>query len=413
MDYYDIMIIGRTGMGKSTTADKLVIANPSGRDCPGEQHSNEEITKTTMSDLSLWLVSSFDGEEKVRLKGLMECRSSDNPHEEVDRMYTSASESTKTCQLISNETTKVRILDVPGFFGDSGPSGGSEASLEEIARGAAASARAIMRDILRIQATMQLQFKRIIYFLPVRGPLERSQKVLQMELEQMVHYFGKSIFDCMVLIATVTPDVYQFIPPGVIPFSDREYAKTRKNFQSTIGRVLPKDVLPKDKPPIVFLSMHDTCEHILKKTVDAPVITDGMRLKFHYKTCIRCGIKARILGEGEEKIKVACCVDQDFIPYEESLCHPMIVPKYWKITKIIGGLAHLATGNKFAGKWPDFDNGDDEICIECMQVPGTRGCRRINSKYNVKFGQYAGVVDHEWVVGEQGNDIDVWPLPNN
>ena len=72
-----------------------------------------------------------------------------------------------------------------------------------------------------------------------------------------MHYFGKSVFDCMVLVATVTPDVYQHIPPDVIPFSDRDYAKTRMNFQSTIGRVLPKDVLPDDKLPIVFLSMHD------------------------------------------------------------------------------------------------------------------------------------------------------------
>jgi hypothetical protein len=408
MDYYDIMVIGKTGMGKSTTADKLFIANPSGHNYPGGQHSNGEMT---MSDLSMWL-SSSDDEGKRRLKGLMECRYSDNPHEEVNRMYTSVIESTKSCQLISNDLSKIRVLDVPGFFRDS--DGGSEVSLEEIARGAATSGLAIMRDVLRIQATMQLQFKRIIYFLPVRGPLERSQKDLQMELEQMVHFFGKSIFDCMVLVATVTPDIYPHITPGVIPFSDSEYAKTRKNFQSTIGRVLPKDVvLPDDKPPIVFISMHDTCEDILKKVQDAPVIADGMKLEFHYKTCTRCGIKARILGEGEKKIKVACSVDQDFIPYEESLCHPMIVPKYWKITTFLGGCLHTLTGNKFAGKWPNFENEDDEICIECMQVPGTRGCRRINSKYNIKFGQYTGVVDHEWVVGEQGNDIDVWPLPNN
>ena len=178
-------------------------------------------------------------------------------------MYTSASELTKICQLISNETTKIRILDTPGFFRDS--DGGSEASLEEIAQGAAASALATMRDVLRIQAMMQVQIRRIIYFLPVRGPLKRSQKALQLELEQMV-YFGKSAFDCMVFVATVTPDVYQYISPDVIPFSDRDYAKTRMNFQSTIRRVLPRDiVLPDDKPPIVFLSMHDTCEDILKK----------------------------------------------------------------------------------------------------------------------------------------------------
>ena len=398
MEYYDILIVGKTGTGKSMTGDKLIIANPSGHNIPGGQYSNKEIT---MSDLCLWLVCDDKKEAEVHLKGLTECRNSDNPHEEVNRMYASVSESTKRCQLISNETTKIRILDTPGFFGDSGPGGGSETSLEEVAQGAATSALAIMRDVLCIQATMQLQFKRIIYFLPERGPLERSQKALQMELEQMVHYFGKSIFDCMVLIATVTPDVYQHISPDVIPFSDRDYAKTKMNFQSTIGRVLPRDiVLPDEKPPIVFLSMHDTCEDILKKIKDAPVITDGMRLEWQYKTCTRCGIKARILGEGEKSVKVACCVDEDFIPYEESLCHPKIVSKYWKITTVIGGIAHFVTQKKFAEKWPTFGHANIKMCVECNQVPGTRGCKMINSMYDGHI-----TVDHEWVIGEQGNDI--------
>jgi len=40
IDYYDILVIGKTGMGKSTTADKLVIANLKGTDYSGEQHSD-------------------------------------------------------------------------------------------------------------------------------------------------------------------------------------------------------------------------------------------------------------------------------------------------------------------------------------------------------------------------------------
>ena len=56
---------------------------------------------------------------------------------------------------------------------------------------------------------MQMKFKRIIYFIPEQGLLERSHKVLLMEIEQMVHYFGKSIFECMVLVATVNPDIYR------------------------------------------------------------------------------------------------------------------------------------------------------------------------------------------------------------
>ena len=31
IDYYDIMVIGNTGQGMTTTADKILIANPDGR----------------------------------------------------------------------------------------------------------------------------------------------------------------------------------------------------------------------------------------------------------------------------------------------------------------------------------------------------------------------------------------------
>ena len=33
IDYYDIMVIGRTGMGKSTTSDKLIMADLDGHNC--------------------------------------------------------------------------------------------------------------------------------------------------------------------------------------------------------------------------------------------------------------------------------------------------------------------------------------------------------------------------------------------
>ena len=115
----------------------------------------------------------------------------------------------------------------------------------------------------------------------------------------------------------------------------------------------------------------------MKKVQDAPVITDGMKLDWQYKTCTRCGIKARILGEGEKSVKVACCVDEDFIPYEESLCHPMIVSKHWKVTTFFGGVGRYVTG-----KWSDVDKKDNKVCVVCTQMPGTRGCRKINSKYN-------------------------------
>ena len=149
--------------------------------------------------------------------------------------------------------------------------------------------------------------------------------------------------------------------------------------------------------------MNDSCEDIYWKIKHAPVIVDEVRLAFDYPTCSRCGIKAKFIRE--KRTKVACYVGQDptkSIAYEESHCHPLIIPKYWEITKIVGGIAHFITRRRFWGKWPNFHNPDDEICINCRQVPGTRGCLLVNSRYMPK-GQDGGelVVDHKCDLTEQ------------
>ena len=411
IDYYDIMVIGRTGMGKSTTSDKLVIANLDNRDYRGEQHSDESVegVRMALSDLSMWLISDAEGEldrVTMRLKNLVMFRGLEKPHEEVNSFYNlQDGQVTTKSQLISNESTKVRVLDVPGFFGEEklSTSGIAAKEANESTERVTSKGLAIMREVLRIQATMQMNFRRIVYFIPERGPLERAHQVLQIEMELMVHYFGKSIFDCMVLVATVNPDVYRYIPPDVVPFSNDAEQKTRRKFQETLSRVLPQgERLPSEKPPIIFLSMNDSCEDIFWKIKHAPVITDKVRLAFDYPTCSRCGIKAKFIRD--KQTKVACYVGEDpskSVPYEESLCHPLIIPKYWEITKIVGGIAHFITRKKFLGKWPDFHNPDDEICIKCGQVPGTHGCMQVNSRYKPQGQEGELIVDHHCELTEQ------------
>ena len=401
IDYYDIMIIGRTGMGKSTTSDKLIIANPDHLNYREEQHADETVDKgqMKMSDLTVWLISDAEDEiERIttRLKNLVFYRSLDMPHEHVNTVYNKRSKmATSKSQLISNESTKVRVLDVPGFFGEEFGAKGELKTGDKVTQ----TGLCIMRQILRIQSTMRMKFQRIIYFIPERGPLERSHKGLQMELEQMAHYFGKSIFECMVLVATVNPDVYQYLPTDVVPFSDAAKESTREKFQTALTKVLPEGItLPDDKPPIVFISMNDSCEDVMKKIEDAPVACNELRLAFDHRTCIRCGLKAKILTcSNDRRSRVACYAGEDpsaAMPYEESHCHPLIISKYWTITKIMGGIAHFVTGRRFAeqGWWPDFRNPDDEICIDCGRVPSQPGCKKVGSRYRLEGEEY--VVDH-------------------
>lgn len=399
VDYYDIMVIGKTGMGKSTTADKLIIANPDGHDYLGEQHEDErEIEdQVQMSDLSIWKVADADGEQQrvtERLKHLVMHRSLDKPHEAVNEMYSTAMRITIGSQVISNETTRVRVLDVPGFFGtDVGEMSAAQNTSDRVNK----SGLRIMREILYIQSKMRMKFRRIVYFIPDRGPLERSHKVLLMELEHMMHYFGKSIFESMVLVTTQPLDIYQYVPKGVTPFSDEAVAKTRESFSEALAQVMPEDErLPVDQPPIVFVSIRDTCEDILEKVKEARVIRRELRLKFDHRTCVRCGLKAKILMyKDNRKRKVACFSGQDpsvSMPYAESHCHPLIISKYWTITKIVGGIAHFVTRKKYHGRWPDFRNPDDQVCIACGKLPGEQGCRKVATRYML-HGQ-AIFVDH-------------------
>ena len=155
MDYYDIMVIGRTGMGKSTTVDKLLIARlpgsaveaaeagivePQGQDWQAEAGTAEQqgrdrqeeeegpvltpdSRKLKHSDLIMWLISDKEFESdrvSMRLKNLVFFRSLEDSHKEINGSRESNMHiynSTINCELFSNETTKIRVLDVPGFFG--------------------------------------------------------------------------------------------------------------------------------------------------------------------------------------------------------------------------------------------------------------------------------------------------------
>ena len=390
IDYYDILVIGRTGMGKSTTADKLLIANLTNRNYLGAEYSEPAVDEERIlaDDLTIWLISDEIEKAKKRLKDLIMCRGLENPHKEINTTHTVASPVTRNCELISNETTKVRVLDVPGFFGeDAGETSETSQSVSDHslprsiskAQNMAVTDLGIMRKILHIQSAMKMEFKRILYFLPDKGPLVRGSGNLQVELGSMVHYFGMSIFDCMVLIATQPANVYKFVQPGTDPFDEDDMKKTRENFQVALRHVLP-ETEPLPKPPIIFASMNDSCETIYKKIDSATVAKKVVKLMFDSETCARCGIKTKILKKNE---KVACYFGQNessTIPYEESTCHPIFIPKYSKVTKILGGIAHLLTFRVFMGKWPSFKNMD-EVCIDCKRAPGSRGCRRVGSDF--------------------------------
>lgn len=395
LDYYDIMVIGRTGMGKSTTVDKLLIAKLAGMQHPEQQETvarlDTDRNTLTHGDMTMWLVSDkdFDFDKvNVRLKNLVFFRSLKNPHQEVNTARQANMhiyESTNHCELLSNETTKIRILDVPGFFGRDAA---SPSGIDLKARALATNSKdlGMMRKVLHIKQAHNLKFSRIVYFLPDKGSLKRTSQNLIQEVGIMEHYFGRAIFNSMVVAATLSSDAYEHIPDdGKKLFSERQFQETRDRLQEAIRQFFPDDDLP--KPPIIFISLFDTCESILHQIQSAKVKETTIQLELRKSVCARCGVM--IVEEGKNEVetepKAAICTYSNqlgSIAHNESTCHPLMILKYSKLSKFFGGIAHLITLRRFVGKWPNFTSMDEE-CFNCKQAPGTQGCLKIGSKFAV------------------------------
>ena len=408
-DYFDIMLIGKTGLGKTTTADKILLANTTGRGYREEQRQKKKeetlsLAKSAIKasgvsqiqDLSMWLISNdigdLDSVEK-RLKNLVFCRLMQNPHEEINRLRED-SEVTRFCELLSNDTSKVRVLDVPGFFGPEVDIVARD--ILERAEAIAISNLQIMRNILHIKAAYHFKFNRIVYFLPEQGVLRRNNQILQMEIQTMEAYFGRSIFECMVVAATHDRSAYESFPKDAATlFSPKDYETTKVHLQQAMRSVFG-DFIDVPRPPVEFLSYRDTCETIVSTIKNAKVIREGVQLTFNSSTCARCNIRlkrvkanlfsAKKVDKDKDTDVVMCLHPGSLIemPYNDTSCHPMIIPKYSILQRILGGIAHVILPSKSIREgWPRFRTLE-EICIACGGNPGSTGCRRVRHLYRKK-----------------------------
>ena len=409
LPYIDLLLLGKTGMGKSTTGDKLLAADPYNVNYIGKQQApeKEEVVKESnenrqfsCDDITLWKLSS-DGDykkAKERIKRIVFQRSIegeniyDPEREDVESV-------TKDCELLANETSRIRVLDVPGFFGSDtialaqadAPIGLNP--LEEGACNVQQANLGVMRQILRIQAEKGLIFRRILYFLPTRGPPDRADAALQSELRVMKYFFGRAIFECMVIVATMPSSVSK---KGV--FSSRDVAKTKRvvslalerTFNPQMGSDSTEQHTKPPDPPIIYVSLEETGMEIYNKLLSHDVEQkDGLQLKFDEDACARCALKVGYFM----KEKIVCIMDDNGVQkrmvYDESKCHPLIKPKYSRLKKVMGGIAYIVLLGipKLAGaNWPGFFNGDEE-CADCKKPPGSEGCMRV--------GQFSDTIGKE------------------
>ena len=402
--YFDVMMIGKTGSGKSTVGNKLLDIDPETKMLLGVYRVGDDIN--TM--IKQW---DFDGDQK--------------PYFETGDSRESV---TKRCKVLSNEKNKDRVLDTRGF-----------ADTENTRQyGVIKGNLQSFRWILQAQEMYNLRFSRVLYFFPNRGPPERADGTLQEEMSVMHSFFGQQIFDVMVIIVTNHKrDHYQ-----QAGFSEEDFADTREVFMSAFHRVTGTD-LPKC-PPVIYIPFNEDPDSIMKSVVSADVISDAERLYFSAEDQkssttaqedVKSSVKLSIDMSREEKKHILrtyrgkcfqfedrcarCCfkIVQEKLPsgkeiplevmdkkgskkaYDDSHCHPFFIPKHSQFVKFVGGVVHIVTlgmgiaYEKVSKKksWPGFSNSE-EVCVHCNMPPGSNGCAHVNQW--IKIGTEYHMTNH-------------------
>ena len=411
-EYYDILLLGRTGFGKSTTANKLLRSELASVGADEHVKLQWEEAEDGQGVGGGGTVAEGSGGKKGAVAG--GGGAVEEASKEVFETGGGIESVTNKCKLVSNENTNIRVLDTPGFAD----------TRDAPKRGVFRGNLKIFRSILRAQQEKNLAFSRVLYFLPMRGPPERADGTVQEEIKLIEGFLGEEVFKIMVIIAT---NRYRRSRPETV-FYEEDIEITRRVFMAALEKITDtagegKQKIIDECPPIVYLPYLET--EVIAKIVSAPVLSEqplkkpvvveiskstpsteeliqntrrqnkGRKLQLQER-CIKCSAKLIYSDTARRRLPSRVVIneggeEEEMLPYSHSKCHPLVIPRYSTIVKITGGVAHLmmlglfVAAGKIRGKkfWPGFTN-DEELCVCCNKDPSADACYAIGKVFKLK-----------------------------
>ena len=328
--YYDILIIGRAGWGKKTLLDKLVGADDG----------------TLRRD---WLEQTNDDACK------------------------------QSFQIVSNKQS-IRVTIAPGF--------GNFSNDKEVNSVCDRNVGSV-RLIFKLQRELKISFKRVVYFLPFRGPPGRADSYLKDELKCLWNYYGERIFRCMVMIATNSPDAeYQ-----EIGFSESIERKSKSVVEHVLSEV--SGVHSTTCPPIAYLSLSCTSENAVDIVQNCAITDEQPLVPSDAERCLKCASPIFDGLKCHPKFIYILPVDR-MLPQAYKQTEQNLVHRYSSSVKTAeNALSNLHGCLRFFMyplKWSDYFIK----CMHCGKDYGTEGCLQIEQIF--KYGGDTGeiVVKHEY-----------------
>ena len=259
------------------------------------------------------------------------------------------------CQLLQSKDVDYRILDSQGFTPPSIFRSNAEVSMQNFS---------ILQHIIQVQDNMELQFARVLYFLPVRGPLEKAEGYLQEELRTLDKFIGPKIFESMVFIATIHERLHKLN----ITFTAEDESISKDCLKQAFHLACPD--FKKEIPPIIFIAFNDNTDMVRRKVKEAKFGHNLTRIQFKDLICLNCGIKLLTSRDtdGLRRIVGTETMDGTIVDIKESFCHPAINPHV------------LQQMIRWFGMIIGYTYEVKMYCTYCNKSPSKQGCYKIGTK---------------------------------